>query len=98
MLEKIKMLLGLASTDTTKDELLTYLLQMAQDEAINYCHTDDIYGLENCISAMVIFTYNNLGSENLNSESYSGVNYSYRKGYPDSIMRQLNSHRLVRFR
>ena len=48
------MLLGLASTDTTKDELLTYLLQMAQDEAINYCHTDDIYGLDSLSLTLII--------------------------------------------
>lgn len=90
------MLLGLTSTD--KDELLTYLIQNAQDEAINYCHTDDIYSLENCICQMVVYNFNMLGSENLNSESYSGVNYSYRSDYPDSIIRQLNSHRKVRFR
>ena len=96
MLEKIKMLLGLTSTD--KDELLTYLLQNAQDEAIKYCHTDDIYDLENCICDMVVFNYNMLGSENLNSESYSGVNYSYKSDYPESILRQLNAHRKVRFR
>lgn len=96
MLEKIKMLLGLTSTD--KDELLTYLLQNAQEEAINYCHTEDIYGLENAVSEMVVYKYNMLGSENLNSESYSGVKYDYRGDYPDSIMRQLNAHRKVRFR
>ena len=96
MLEKIKMLLGLTSTD--KDELLIYLLQMAQDEAMNYCHRDDIYDLENAITAMVIYNYNMLGSENLNSENYSGVSFSYRSDYPESIMRQLRAARKVVFK
>lgn len=97
MLEKIKMLLGLTGSND-KDELLTYLIQNAQDEAINYCHTDDIYDLENCICQMVVYNFNMIGSENLNSESYSGVNYSYRSDYPETIIRQLKAHRKVRFK
>lgn len=96
MLSKIKLLLSL--TDDSKDDLIIYLIQMATDEAINYTHRDDIDVLENAICSMVIYNYNQLGAENLTGESYSGLSFSYRNDYPDSIIRQLKAHRKVVFK
>ena len=95
-LNKIKLLLGLTGND--KDKLLTYLIECAQDEAMNYTHNDNLYELENAICQMVVFNYNSLGSENLSSEGYSGVSYAYRNDYPESILRQLKAHRKVVFK
>lgn len=39
---------------------------------------------------MVVFRYNRLGTEGLNSESYSGASYNYSDGYPDDIMKALD--------
>jgi len=91
MLNKIKLLLGL--TDTSKDELITLLLESATEEVINYTHNDDLAGMGNCICQMVVYNYNRIGTEGLNSESYSGVNFNYSQSYPEGIMSQLKAHR-----
>ena len=40
---------------------------------------------------MVVFLYNRLGTEGLNSESYSGVSYNYSSDYPEYILSALES-------
>ena len=93
MLTNIKLLLGI--TDSSEDDKLELLIDMCTSEAKNYTHNDSIEGYDNVIEDMVIYSFNNLGSENLKSESYSGVKFDYRDDYPESILRQLRSHRKV---
>ena len=94
MLEKIKILLGI--NDSSKDELLTVLLDQAIEEAENYTHNNCLTGLESTICRMVVYNYNRISTEGVNSESYSGVSYSYSADYPENIMRVLKSHRKIR--
>lgn len=89
MLEDIKLLLGITSTD--KDELLELLISQATGEAKRLTNREDASELRSAIIKMVIFNYNRLGTEGLNSESYSGVSYSYATDYPEFIMRELRS-------
>ena len=94
MLEKIKILLGI--NDSSKDELLTVLLDQAIEEAENYTHNNCLTGLESTICRMVVYNYNRMSTEGVNSESYSGVSYSYSADYPENIMRVLKAHRKIR--
>lgn len=94
MLEKIKILLGI--NDSSKDELLTVLLDQAIEEAENYTHNNCLAGLESTICRMVVYNYNRISTEGVNSESYSGVSYSYSADYPENIMRVLKAHRKIR--
>ena len=94
MLEKIKILLGI--NDSSKDELLTVLLDQAIEEAENYTHNNCLTGLESTICRMVVYNYNRTSTEGVNSESYSGVSYSYSADYPENIMRVLKAHRKIR--
>ena len=94
MLEKIKILLGIS--DTSKDELITVLIEQAIDEAINFTNNNDINELKTAVQAMVVYNYNRLGTEGLNSETFSGNNYSYSADYPESILRQLRAQRVLR--
>lgn len=91
MLDKIKVLLGL--TDGTKDDLLTILLEQAIEEATTYTHNDCVPVLESAIIKMVVYNYNRIGTEGIDSEGYSGVSFGYSADYPDSIMRVLKAHR-----
>lgn len=93
MLEKIKLLLGL--TDSSKDDLLTVLLEQAIDEAVNYTHNDCLSALETSIVKMVVYNYNRLGTEGVDSEGYSGVSFAYSADYPENIMRTLRANRKV---
>lgn len=91
MLNKIKTLLGL--TDSSKDAILTLLINSACEEARHITHNDNINMLEMTIIDMVIYKYNRLGTEGVNKEGYSGVNFEYSSDYPESIIRQLKANR-----
>lgn len=96
MLDNIKTLLGL--TDESKDELLNVLIGGAIEDAINYTQDENIEEKASAtIERMVIYNYNRMGTEGLNSESYSGVSYNYDNDYPESIMRGLRAVRKVKF-
>lgn len=93
MLDKIKLLLGLK--DETKDDLLTILIETAIDEALAYTHRDCVDELDTSIIQMVVYKYNRIGTEGVDSENYSGVSFDYSADYPESIMRGLRSKRKV---
>lgn len=93
MLMKVKLLLGL--TDDSKDDLLTILIDVAIDEALAYTHRECINGLETSIIQMVVYKYNRIGTEGVESENYSGVSFAYTADYPDNIMRGLKAKRKV---
>lgn len=93
MLENIKLLLGIK--DASKDNVLMLLLQSCINEAKNYTHNDSIVDYENVIDDMVVYRFNLLGTEGLDAETYSGVHFEYSADYPESILRQLRSHRKV---
>lgn len=88
MLEELKLLLDITTHD--KDNLLNLLLDMAQNEAIDYTGAP-IDKLNTVILKIAVFNYNRLGTEGLNSENYSGVTFNYDNDYPDSIKTQLDS-------
>ena len=95
MLQQIKTILGIK--DNSKDSLLMLLINQAQEEVINYTHNAEAVAyVESTIVQMVVFKFNRLRTEGLNSENYSGVSYSYASDYPQSILRQLNAYRKLR--
>ena len=93
MLENIKLLLGISSTE--KDALLLLLIQQAEDEAKDFTHREDVCELQSTIEKMVVYNYNRLGTEGLNSESYSGVSYNYTTDYHEHILKMLNKYRKI---
>ena len=93
MLEKVKLLLGIA--DNTKDDLLTLLIEQAIEEAIVYTHNECVDELNTSIIQMVVYKYNRIGTEGVDSEGYSGVNFQYTSDYPENIMRGLRAKRKV---
>lgn len=84
IIDNVKVLLGL--TDNSKDSLLEILLTQAEDDAKMITHRDRLFGMDSVIERMVVYLYNRLGTEGLNSESYSGASYNYSDGYPADIM------------
>ena len=93
MLENIKLLLGISSTE--KDNLLTLLIQQAEDEAKDFTHREDVCELQSTIERMVVYNYNRIGTEGLNSESYSGTSYNYASDYPEQILKMLKRYRKI---
>lgn len=95
MLEKIKLLLGMA--DDTSDDLLNTLIAMCKEEAYVYCNLEEYNSkLDNIVVSMVIEKYNRIGSEGTTSQSASGISASYESFYSDKIVKMLNKHRRVR--
>lgn len=94
MLENIKMLLGITTSD--KDELLGLLISQATAEAEAYTNNTNVSKLSPAIIKMVIYNYNRLGTEGVDSEGYSGVSYSYSTDYPNAVLRLLNNCRKLR--
>jgi hypothetical protein len=92
MLNRIKVLLGIAPEDTSKDELLTILLDEAEEDAKMITRRERLFGMDSIIERMVVYLYNRLGTEGLDSESYSGASYKYADGYPADIMDALGRY------
>ena len=91
MLENLKMLLNI--NDNTKDDLLTFLIEQAREEAMAYTHLDCVDELSTIILRMCVYNYNRLGTEGLGSEGYSGVSFNYTEDYPAPIVRALKAKR-----
>ena len=96
MLEKIKLLLNQANTDD-EDELLVLLINLAKEEAYNYCNLEEYNTiLDYIVIQMVIEKYNRIGSEGLTSQSTSGVEAVYDSSYSQKVIKMLNKHRKVK--
>lgn len=93
MLDKLKLYLQIDTND--KDDLLTLIIDQAIEFATNYTHSNDLSTLSPVILKMCVFDYNRIGTEGLNSESYSGVSFNYADDYPEYILRSLRSKRRI---
>ena len=98
ILEKIKLILNIATLDVSKDELLTMLIDDAKTEVVDYCNLS-IYDvkLDSTLVKMVIQTYNKSITQGIASESFSGVSESYINGYTADVISLLNKNRKVKF-
>lgn len=97
MLEKIKMLLGIAEEDESKDDLINLLISLCKDEAVDFCNFPEYDSkLDSAVISMVIERYNARGTEGLSSVSGSGVNEHYKDGYSSNIISALIKNRKIR--
>ena len=98
MLKKIKIALPTSTTDTSKDDLLNLMIEDVQEFILNYCNIKELPGkAESLIRRIVVIRYNIMGSEGLQSESYSGVSQSFIDGLPKDIKQELGAIRKVKF-
>jgi hypothetical protein len=89
MLENLKLLLGLASDDTTLDDLLNFYIDTATQDANNRFGIADVNPISTVIVRMAEYLYNTRGTRGLDKESYSGASYSYLDDYPDDLLAAL---------
>ena len=95
---KVKLLLGIAANDITKDNLLTMLIDDAIVEVIDYCNLKQYNtNLDSTVVKMVTQNYNKISNQGIASQSYSGVSETYVDGYSADVMTQLNKNRRVKF-
>lgn len=94
--EKTKLLLGLEIDDTGKDSLIELLLEQARDEFLQYTNRDEVpETANNVIIEMAVVKYNLLGTEGLQSQSYSGASEEYAN-YSPQLIKALNRYRKVK--
>ena len=96
MMEKLKLLLGIKIDDTSKDALLSILLEQATSELKQYCYREQLpVEANNVIIDMAVVKYNLLGTEGLSSQSYSGMNEAYAN-YSPQLIKSMNRYRKVK--
>lgn len=87
VIDNVKVLLDLDNTANAKLEIL---LAQATADCLAYTKREDTTGCDTVLEKMVIFLWNRLGTEGLESETYTGATYHYTAGYPDDIKEMLD--------
>lgn len=96
-LEKLKIRLEIKKEDTSKDDLLTMLLEDAECEILDYTNRDTIpVKAEGLQRELAIVYYNRQGSEGEASRSEGGVSVSYITDIPSNIKSRLNAFRRLK--
>lgn len=95
MVEEVKVLLGDTAQNFT-DGQIELALKMAVAEIEDYCNRDLDTTLELMAERIAVIKLNRIGSEGLDSQSYSGVSESYTDGYPADILAVLNRKRKLK--
>lgn len=97
MFDKIKLLLGLAEEDESRDDVISTLIGLCKDQAIDFCNLDEYSPkLDSAVISMVIERYNRIGTEGVSSVSTNGINESYLDSYSKPVMAKLIKNRKVR--
>jgi len=95
MLENIKLVLDI--DNVLKDKLLIYLIKSESTKVMTYTNNLVILPeMESLVEELVIIRYNKLGSEGLQSESYSGISQTFIQDIPEAIKSQLNKYRRLK--
>lgn len=94
IIEKAKILLDMA-TVFDKDEILQTLLELVDSEIAEYCGLASIdsanINMSNLRVQMLVFKYQRLGQETIQSHNYSGISETFLTSYPQNILTILDS-------
>lgn len=95
MIEDVKIMLGNAA-DNFSDSLINLLITQTTAEVEAYCNRALDEELTVSVERLVVIKLLRIGSEGLNSQSYSGISESYVDGIPADIQAVLNRKRKVK--
>lgn len=84
--EQVKLITG-----NTNDDLVSLMLEKAKAEITTYLKCEYDTRFDNIAADIAVLKINRLGSEGLTSQSSSGASESYTDGYPQEILKQLDS-------
>ena len=97
MLEKIKLLLGIAEDDEKYDDLLNLLISLCKSQAVDFCNLKEYSSkLDSAVIEMVIERYNKRGTEGVTSVSSNGISESYIDDYSQIVKAKLIKNRKIR--
>jgi len=91
-----KQLLGIEESDTSKDDTLTILADLAIQDAIAISNNVAValeYGI---IARMASHLFVVRGAEHITKQSLAGVSEDYTLQYPANVMNTLKSYRKLR--
>jgi hypothetical protein len=85
MIETVKMLLGIDSTDTSKDNILNHYINQALKMALFYCNVSDLVGYDDTIADFAAYLYKNKDSLGYKQKTEGEKSASYESGIPAFI-------------
>ena len=89
--DRTKKLIGEPATG--RETALQYLIDAAAAFAKDYCHIENVDGMDGLLTAMVMEDFNRMGNGGLANQNFSGVSESYNQDYSEQVYRQLRRHR-----
>lgn len=90
MLDLMKLLLGIDSTDTTKDSILNHYLNKARNIILGYCNMDSLdIKYDETVTDYAICLYKNKDLEGLESKSEGDRSVKLQVGIPENIKKTL---------
>lgn len=97
MIAKLKLLLGIATDDTTRDDLLNLLIEMAQGRLLLLIGADTLpVSLEHIVIDVALARFNRIGSEGLTSHTVEGETQTFSdddfEAYADDIQTYNAAH------
>lgn len=95
MIEELKLLLG-DSASNYSDALMELVLKYSLAEVEEYCNRDADSVLEMCALRIAVIKLNRIGTEGLNSQSFSGISEAFINEYPADIQALLTRKRKVK--
>ena len=95
VLAKVKIMCGVPTSDTSKNDLFSLLIEQSEKEFLQYTNLKEMpNAVENIITDMVVVKYNLNGSEGIATQSFSGVSEAIGN-YPPQLLKSMNRYRRV---
>ena len=95
-LEKLKVRLDIAISDTSSDTKLNDALDSAETECLTYCNLEELpTALSNVKVDLAVIRYNRSGTEGESSRGEGGISQSFIVDIPDNLKKQLNRYRKI---
>jgi len=85
MLELVKMLLGIDSTDTSKDKILNHYITQANKMALFYCNVVALTGYDDTIAELAVYLYKNRDSRGYTQKTEGEKSVAFELGIPEAI-------------
>ncbi|MBW7572432.1 phage head-tail connector protein [Caproiciproducens faecalis] len=85
MLELVKMLLGIDSTDTSKDKVLDHYITQANKMALLYCNVAALVGYDDTVAELTVYLYKNRDSKGYTQKTEGEKSIAFELGIPESI-------------
>lgn len=92
-LDKLKILIGIAATNTGEDDLLELLLEDAENSVLDIIGRDILpERLESVVVQLAVIAYNRRGTEGAVSQGEGGVSVSYLDALPPDMRKRLQNY------